>query len=839
MMKVFSRSNNNSSGKPAAAGGGQRAGAPPAGGAKPKVAGNLAVPGNGAATDQNSAGALAEGGPRGEIQALKQQFQTYDKNGDGMLTVDELSAILLKGDPQMSANEVKTLFNKVDRDENGLISFREFVDYIFEEDRLTIDDCRSAKAQASGRKKWTDIDELRFQRMMGKDGKVSIEQCHWLAHAPQTWHDLKVIRPGEKEALLSSRVPLPSPAAGRMISAGDTDKKEDAAAVALQSKFRSFQARGEVQKKRSWQIYQAVEYQMERNQTAMKDFLSRIIQVLPQEHIAEHHLQEVSGFEKKMKKGWPWNLAVPSDYTGPRIPDKFTDEAILDLLGYFAAQQRDPGLPQLHLRYVYVILVAFLEQAKNLQTVVRVSSVDAGRFTVIGDIHGQLRDLVEIFRMNGPPSVSNPYLFNGDFVDRGEQSLEVVLILLGLAAANPCAVRLNRGNHEDMSLCRSYGFSDELRLKYGGKGNHREVALLSSLFDTLFPLLPLATIIDGDVLVLHGGISDKLSVDALLKLPRHKYKQISDGPPPDVNLKEFTQVETVLWSDPIDKEPDGRPFLGCDYNDNRGAGVMWGSDVTGQWLKKQKLALIIRSHECKQDGYNIMHNGQVMTLFSASNYYEDGSNLGAFLVLHRDKGVFMQQFETATNHFKGAPPVKFSKAAGKLETGAVAQLHHIILSNKIGLVEAFQSIDKSNSGKVKLTDWADIVQKVTKVNVAWVTLHAELVQTADHGKVALWKTCLEERPVANQAPSSVSIRLYSNLCQMDAVFRLLDTDGSGKLSSQELERAAKMLNEARGSGNSVISNDDIKSILESLDVDHDGSVSFNEFLEAMRNHGLT
>jgi len=828
MMKVFSRSTNKGNAAEKTPVVAPKAKSKPVAAAPPEAH-------NGNALDPPPG---SSGHQRDEIQALKQQFQSYDKNGDGMLTVDELSAILLKGDPKMSHTEVKTLFNKVDRDENGLISFREFVDFIFEEERLSLDDCQKAKSQTlTGKhRKWTDIDELRFQRMTGKDGRVSIEQCHWLSHAPQNWHEVQVLKPGDRDSMLTARTPMASPAAGK------NSKEEDQAAVALQSKFRGFQARGEVQRKRSWQIYQAVEYQMERNQTQMKDFLSRIMQVLPQEHMEAHSLQEVSGFEKKMKKGWPWNLAVPSDYTGPRIPDKFTDEAILDLLGYFAAQQKDSNLPMLHLRYVYVILVAFLEQAKNLQTVVKVSSVDAGRFTVIGDIHGQLRDMVEIFRLNGPPSVSNPYLFNGDFVDRGEQSLEVALILLGLAAANPCAVRLNRGNHEDMSLCRSYGFSDELRLKYGGKGNHREVALLSSLFDTLFPLLPLATIIDGDVLVLHGGISDKLSVDGLLKLPRHKYKQISDGPPPDVNLKEFTQVETVLWSDPIDKEPDGRPFLGCDYNDNRGAGVMWGADVTTQWLRKQKLALIVRSHECKQDGYTTMHNGQVLTLFSASNYYEEGSNLGAFLVLRRDHGVFLQQFVTSENHFKGAgaAPLKFSKAAGKLETGAVAQLHHIILSNKAALIEAFQAVDKGNSGKVKLTDWADIVQKVTKVDVAWVTLHAELVHTADHGKVAVWRTCLEERPVSSQAPSSVSIRLYSNLCQMDAVFRLLDVDGSGKLSASELERAAKMLNEARGSQSSgTITNEDIGQILESLDVDHDGSVSFNEFLEAMRNHGLT
>ena len=75
---------------------------------------------------------------------------------------------------------------------------------------------------------------------------------------------------------------------------------------------------------------------------------------------------------------------------------------------------------------------------------------------------GQLRDLCEIFARNGAPSANNPYVFNGDLVDRGEHSLEVRLVLFGLAAADPSAVYVNRGNHEDYNVCESYGFIDEI-----------------------------------------------------------------------------------------------------------------------------------------------------------------------------------------------------------------------------------------------------------------------------------------------------------------------------------------------------------------------------------------
>ena len=83
----------------------------------------------------------------------------------------------------------------------------------------------------------------------------------------------------------------------------------------------------------------------------------------------------------------------------------------------------------LHRRYAYDILIQIRKFFLDEQSLVRVEIPDGKKITVCGDIHGQFYDLLHIFEINGVPSESNPYLFNGDFVDRGSFSVEVVLTL--------------------------------------------------------------------------------------------------------------------------------------------------------------------------------------------------------------------------------------------------------------------------------------------------------------------------------------------------------------------------------------------------------------------------
>ena len=120
-----------------------------------------------------------------------------------------------------------------------------------------------------------------------------------------------------------------------------------------------------------------------------------------------------------------------------------------------------------------------------------------GHVTVCGDVHGQFYDLMNIFDLNGLPSTPNPYLFNGDFVDRGSFSLETVMTLLMFKLLAPRSVYLTRGNHESKNMTKIYGFEGEVRQKYDPQ--------LINLFYEVFCWLPLAATIERQVFIVHGG----------------------------------------------------------------------------------------------------------------------------------------------------------------------------------------------------------------------------------------------------------------------------------------------------------------------------------------------
>lgn len=121
---------------------------------------------------------------------------------------------------------------------------------------------------------------------------------------------------------------------------------------------------------------------------------------------------------------------------------------------------------------------------KAEETLVR---ADVDKVVVVGDLHGQFYDLLRIFELAGQPSEENMYMFNGDFVDRGSNSLEVIFTLFALKLQFPKAIFLNRGNHEAQALNLRYGFASEIRERYGMPGKE-----LFDAFSEAFRWLPLA-----------------------------------------------------------------------------------------------------------------------------------------------------------------------------------------------------------------------------------------------------------------------------------------------------------------------------------------------------------
>lgn len=139
-------------------------------------------------------------------------------------------------------------------------------------------------------------------------------------------------------------------------------------------------------------------------------------------------------------------------------------------------------------------------------------------YVILGDVHGQYSDLLKLFSFGGFPPESN-YLFLGDYVDRGKQSLETICLLLAYKIKYPENFFLLRGNHECASVCKIYGFYDEcehfwlngefsLRKRFVGK--RRYSTKLFKIFTDVFNRLPVAAVIDDKIFCCHGGLSPDL-----------------------------------------------------------------------------------------------------------------------------------------------------------------------------------------------------------------------------------------------------------------------------------------------------------------------------------------
>uniref|UniRef100_A0A7S4VL71 Serine/threonine-protein phosphatase n=1 Tax=Ditylum brightwellii TaxID=49249 RepID=A0A7S4VL71_9STRA len=149
---------------------------------------------------------------------------------------------------------------------------------------------------------------------------------------------------------------------------------------------------------------------------------------------------------------------------------------------------------------------------------------------ICGDVHGQFTDLLRLFEYGGFPPESN-YLFLGDYVDRGKQSLETICLLLSYKILHPENFFILRGNHESAGINRIYGFYDECKRRYSIR--------LWKVFSDVFNCLPVTALVDEKILCMHGGLSPEMeSLNQIRDLSR-------PCDVPDVGL-----MCDLLWSDP-------------------------------------------------------------------------------------------------------------------------------------------------------------------------------------------------------------------------------------------------------------------------------------------------
>ncbi|GIQ81433.1 serine/threonine protein phosphatase 5 [Kipferlia bialata] len=368
----------------------------------------------------------------------------------------------------------------------------------------------------------------------------------------------------------------------------------------------------------------------------------------------------------QVDKQKPSAYPVPKDYDGPRIEmaDQIHGGIIRELVEYIGSGKKLP------LRYVYVLMKRVKDVLDSEPNVLRIN-LDRAKLeglgakkalSIVGDIHGQLYDFIELLKVNGMPSVSNPFVFLGDYVDRRPHGLSVILLLFAMKIACPQGVYMLRGNHETRNLNLMFGFTAELKKEYP----NGDTDLLFSCISEVFNHLPLCALINKSIFCVHGGLPVKCmaSLETLDGLARRRQP---DGP-----------VESeLLWSDPKKSNAMGMygmPAQGGDADDvssllgitpsHRGSGFCFGADAASAWMKHVGVTAVYRAHESIPDGirHDFTKDGKVFhqvvedmtptprqyTVFTAPDYMGMKNKgkaavlSGGYIVQEMDKAAAMR-----------------------------------------------------------------------------------------------------------------------------------------------------------------------------------------------------
>eukprot|EP00770_Monocercomonoides_exilis_P009943 MONOS_9893.1-p1 / transcript=MONOS_9893.1 / gene=MONOS_9893 / organism=Monocercomonoides_exilis_PA203 / gene_product=Serine / transcript_product=Serine / location=Mono_scaffold00425:12770-14008(-) / protein_length=412 / sequence_SO=supercontig / SO=protein_coding / is_pseudo=false len=338
------------------------------------------------------------------------------------------------------------------------------------------------------------------------------------------------------------------------------------------------------------------------------------------------------------------------------------------------------------------------------------------KLTVVGDLHGCLDSLISIFALNGIPSPTNPYLFLGDYVDRGTNGVEIFLLLCMLELQSPKSITLLMGNHEkDPALHMLYGFNKEVTEKYPSSGSKLQNEYYLMFLKT-FRNLPIAAILQSDfqnsgstegIFFVHGGIpipldntqgdsnnennicENALSFSVLLtlepqKIIQHEYplepfdSGIFDENDKSNETLRLSQTECqkdifhqLLWNDPAsDKKCLRNPDLYSLPSPRGSRTFLFLEKATELFLQQNKVNYIVRAHQFVPNGHSEAHHGHVITVFSSATYNtrkksssaNHQQDRGAVLIV-RNKQTFANEKDADDSHNQWAAsiPVHFER----------------------------------------------------------------------------------------------------------------------------------------------------------------------------------
>ena len=354
------------------------------------------------------------------------------------------------------------------------------------------------------------------------------------------------------------------------------------------------------------------------------------------------------------------------------------------------------GIPHFEQNTLFDICKLAISVLSQQPTLIRVEADEWTPVVVIGDLHGSIVDILRLFATYGLPP-DTKYVFLGDYVDRGEFSIDVMTLLLSAKCVYPDHIIMLRGNHEFKNVCSSYGFRDEL-LDMGYQPD------LFNTFIDVFAYLPLAAVVNNSIFCVHGGISSNincLSDIENIQRPIYDFTNHEEDvytyrkPLQRIDQRNYQQIyqnkliEDILWSDPS-------KCGACEFIPSaRNHGCLFGSSAVNNFYEKTGLNVIIRGHSFVKEGFVLYEHSNLISVFSSSNY-DQLPNYCGVIVIDQDSNITPEVLDAV---------VKVNKKDVKLNTNPINSSY----KKSIGGSTEFPSFSKRPSA-------SSIVQLKTPTN---------------------------------------------------------------------------------------------------------------------------